>query len=80
MPVAAKVLEKLISIQLSSYLEDHGLLYNHQGAHCRRSADQILLFVTDTITCALDRGSTVCAVFLDLRKAFDSLDHIIYSP
>ena len=61
MPVTAKVLEKLISIQLSSYLEDHGLLHNHQGAYCcGHSADQILLFVTDTITCALDG---LCNIF-----------------
>ena len=32
---------------------------------------------TDIVTCALDRGSTVCAAILDLRKAFDSLDHTI---
>ena len=77
-PVTVKVLEKLISFQLSSYLEDHDLLYDHQGAYrCGRSADQILLFVADIVTCALDKGSTVCAAFLDLRKAFDSLDHTI---
>jgi len=29
------------------------------------------------IVSALDRGSVVCAVFLDLQKAFDSLDHLI---
>jgi len=45
--------------------------------HCGRSGDQILLFVTDIVTCALDKGFTVCAAFLDLRKAFDSLDHTI---
>jgi len=57
----------LISIQLSSYLEDHGLLRDHQGAYCcGHSADQILLFVTDIVTCALNRGSTVCAAFLNL--------------
>ena len=77
-PITAQLLEKLITIQLSDHLEVHGLLHDHQGTyHCVCSADQILLFVTDTVTCTLDRGSTVCAAFLDLRKAFDSLDHTI---
>ena len=43
---------------------------------CGRSSDQILLFAVDKIVNALDRGSVVCAAFLDLRKAFDSLDHV----
>jgi len=77
-PVTAKLLEKLISTQFREYLEDRRLLHDHQGAYrCGRSADQILLFVTDIVTCALDKGSTVFAAFLDLRKAFDSLDHTI---
>jgi len=53
-PVTAKLLEKLISIQLIEYLEDHRLLLDHQGAYrCGRSADQIPFFVTDIVTCAL---------------------------
>ena len=31
----------------------------------------------DTITQALDNGDSVCAAFLDLKKAFDSLDHCL---
>ena len=56
----------------------HHLLHDHQGAYwCGRSLDQILLYSIDMIVSALDKGSAVCAVFLDLRKAFDSLDHLI---
>ena len=42
-----------------------------------RSSEQILLFADDTIVRALDQGLVVCATFHDLRKAFDSLDHVI---
>ena len=34
-------------------------------------------YAVDTITQALDNGESVCAAFLDIRKAFDSLDHSI---
>ena len=76
-PVAAKLLEKLIANQLRSYMESYHLLHDHQGAYrCGRSSDQILLFTVDKIVNALDSGSVVCAAFLDMRKAFDSLDHV----
>ena len=76
-PVAAKVLERLIADQFRLYLESRHLLHDHQGAYrCGRSSDQILLFAVDKIVNALDCGSVVCAAFLDLRKAFDSLDHV----
>ena len=29
----------------------------------------------DTIVTCLDKGDPVCAAFLDMQKAFDSLDH-----
>ena len=32
-PVLAKILEKIVSIQLSSYLEQQSLLHPHQGAY-----------------------------------------------
>ena len=73
-PIVAKILEKIIATQLSSYLERHHLLHDLQGAyHHGRSADQILLYATDTIVQAIDAGKYVCATFLDLYKAFDSL-------
>ena len=74
----AKVLEKLITNQFLSYFETHHLLHDHQGAYrCGRSSDQILLYSIDMIVSPLDKRLAVCAAFLDLRKAFDSLDHSI---
>ena len=35
------------------------------------------MYAVDTIVQAVDGGNCVCAAFLDLRKAFDSLDHSI---
>ena len=51
---------------------------NLQGAYRHgRSADQILMYAVDTIVQVVDAGECVYAAFLDLRKAFDSLDHCI---
>ena len=77
-PVVAKILERLIANQLCGYLESHQLFHGHQGAYrCGRSSEQILLYAVDTVINSLDGGMVVCAAFLDLRKAFDSLDHAL---
>ena len=74
-PVMAKVL-KFVSTQLSLFLENHHLLHDLQGAYRHgRSKDHILLYAVDNITKALDVGNSVCAAFLDLRKAFVSLNN-----
>ena len=74
----AKALEKVVADQLGLFLEGHHLLNDLQGAYRHgRSAELILLYAVDTITQALDDGDSVCAAFLDLRKAFDSLDHCL---
>ena len=77
-PIVAKVLEKLVANQLGLFLESRHLLHDLQGAYRHgRSSEHILLYAVDTIIQALDNGDSVCAAFLDLRKAFDSLDHCL---
>ena len=75
-PILAKILEKIVSNQLSSYLEENQLLHPHQGAfRCGKSTSDILLLAVDHIVSSLDCGKVVCAAFLDLQKAYDLLDH-----
>ena len=76
MPIVAKILEKLIANQLGSY-ESHDLFHDHQGAYRHGRSSEQILFAVDTIVRALDQDLVVCAAFLDLRKAFDSLDHVL---
>ena len=77
-PIVAKVLEKVVANQLSSFLETQHSLNDLQGAYRHgRSSEHILLYAVDTITQALDNGDSVCAAFLDLKKAFDLLDHCL---
>ena len=72
------MLEKFVACQVSTYLEEHELLYPHQGAYrCGKSTNDILLLAVDHIVQSIDAGQSVCVSFLDLRKAFDSLEHCI---
>ena len=77
-PVAAKMLEKIVAQQLSLYLESHQALSPYQCAYRRgKSTEQLLLVAVDAIASALDKNLCACVAFLDLRKAFDSLDHCL---
>ena len=63
---------------MGMYLDQNDLLHPHQGAyHCGKSTEDILLLAVDYITTLLDKCSVVCAAFIDLRKAFDSLGHCL---
>ena len=54
------------------------LFHPHQGAYrSGKSTEDILQLAVDHIVNCLDDKQIVCAVFLDLRKAFDSLDHCL---
>ena len=78
LPILRKVLEKIVSTQFSSYLEENQLLYPHQGTlHYGRSTDDILLLTVEHIVNSLDSGKVVCVAFIDLQKAYNSLDHCI---
>jgi len=77
-PIIEKLLEKIVAYQLNLYFDKNHLLFNYQGVYRRgRSTEQLLLTATDTIVNAIDNKAITCVAFLDLRKAFDSLDHVI---
>jgi len=63
----AKTLEKIVSIQFSSYLEQRSLLHPYQHACCCGcSTENILLAAIDFIVQSLDAGRSVCAAFVRL--------------
>lgn len=74
----SKVLEKLVDSQLRRYLKYQDVLYSKQfGFRGRRGCDQALLLFTDFAKKHISRGDKVLTAFLDLKKAFDTVDHEI---
>ena len=47
------------------------------GFHQNYSTSYALIHLTETIKEALDQGKYVCGIFVDLQKAFDTVDHNI---
>ena len=78
LPAFNKVFEKIISSRLISYLETNNLLADQQhGFREQRSTESAILQFVNTLYPCLEEKNYVAGVFLDLSKAFDSLDHDI---
>ena len=78
LPAISKVLEKIIALQLSSYFEKNKLLFDNQyGFRPKHSTEHAALELTDRITNKMDTNEIPLNIFLDLSKAFDTIDHSI---
>ena len=74
----SKVVEKCVFNQLYSYFENNKLLFGSQYGYRKiHSTELACLEFVDKITHNLDQGETPFCFFLDLSKAFDTLDHKI---
>ena len=76
LPSISKVFERIVYNQLYSYLTTNGILFKSQYGfrklHSTKTAAIELTFLQN-----LDNGDIPIAIFLDLSKAFDTLDHAI---
>ena len=73
-----KIIEKLMHNRLYSFLEDHNILYKKQfGFRKNNSTTFSLIEITEKIKESIDNGKFGCGVFIDLRKAFDTVNHNI---
>ena len=78
LPVVSKVLERVIHVQLLNYLNENDLLALEQsGFRPMHSTQTTLAKVTDDWLDAMSRQCYTGVVFVDLRKAFDTVDHNI---
>jgi hypothetical protein len=78
LPSVSKVFERVIHNQLYSYFDTSNLLYNSQyGFRCQHSTELAALETLDRIINAMDKNETPLNIYLDLSKAFDTLDHKI---
>ena len=74
----AKILEKLVLSQVSSYLNSHNLYNTCQSAYRPgHSTETALLKVVNDLFLSLNKGNISVLALLDFSSAFDTIDHTI---
>ena len=74
-----KILEKLMCKRLYTFANNNNIIYNLQfGFRQQYSTSHALINITENIRKPLDDGNIGCGVFVDSRKAFDTVDHHIH--
>lgn len=70
----SKIIEKLINTRLKNYLNKFDLLSKSQfGFRQGLSTEDAVLNLSQFVTREVDKGNKCAAVFLDLKKAFDTV-------
>ena len=76
--VLSKLLEKHVDIYLNDYLEKRQLLHPFQSGFRRKySCNTALARLTNSWLTAMNKSEVSGVLFLDLKKAFDLVDHDI---
>ena len=79
LPHVSKIIERVMYIQIENFMEDKlsellaGFRKNHNTQHC--SVNMLEKWKN-----TLDKGGFVCAIFMDLSKAFDTMNHALLIP
>ena len=74
----SKIIEKMMYERLYKFLNSFEILYTLQfGFRESHSTSHALLSLTETIKKSIDNGKFGCGIFLDLQKAFDTVNHNI---
>nr|CAH7738545.1 unnamed protein product [Callosobruchus chinensis] len=72
----SKIFEKLLNERIWSFVEKHDLISEHQfGFKKGKSTDDAMLELMQEIFVAVDNKTPAMCVFVDLAKAFDTIDH-----
>ena len=75
LPLFSKIFEKIVQKQLYNYLNDKNLLYDSQhGFRENYSTESAVIELTDYIKLHVDNQHIPICLFLDLSKAFDTIN------
>ena len=78
LPIFGKIFEKIIYSRLYSFFTSQGLLYDKQfGFRKNHSTNHALNYSVSHIKSELKKGNHILGIFIDLSKAFDTIDHKI---
>lgn len=80
LPVTSKILEKLIYIRLNSYLNKINFFFEQQyGFRSKCNTTSATVDLVTKIKTAIDNKQIALGIFIDLKKAFDTVSQNILS-
>ena len=78
MSIFDKIIEKLLYKQLYDFLSNNNILFDNQfGFRKNRSTTLALIQITERIRESIDNKKFGCGIYIDLSKAFDTVNHDI---
>ena len=78
LPFFSKILEKLMYKRPIDYINKNGILTDRQyGFRSKSSTSHAIIELVDKITKAIQHNKFTVGIFLDLSKAFDTVNHNI---
>ena len=73
-----RIFEKLIYARLTKFINKNNIIYNLQyGFRSKHSTQHAILDIVNNIHNCMDSGNYTCGIFIDLKKAFDTVNHSI---
>jgi len=74
----SKIFERVMFNRIEEFLSENYIMYQHQfGFRKKYSTNHALLSIIEQIKQHLDNKTFVCGIFVDLEKAFDTVNHKI---
>ena len=78
LPTITKIFERHIANHLNKYLSKYNLLHKAQsGFREKHSCQTALIHLIDQWIMSIDNENMIGTIFLDLKKAFDLVDHSV---
>jgi retron-type reverse transcriptase len=73
-----RIFEKLMCKRLQNFCDKNKILYEKQyGFRAKHSTQHAVVDIVNNIRNNMDKGLFSCGIFIDLKKAFDTVDHSI---